>query len=96
MKKFLFLLLIFFLLFPYLIKADSSKIYNKGLCQSFKLFLIHFYGMKKKGVSIGLTSKINIKNRELDATIHPVSLDSSKIKTALSKIKYIDEEKQSC
>ena len=51
--------------------------------------------MKKKGGNIGLTSKINIRNRELDATIHPVSLDPSKIKVALSKIKYVDPEKQS-
>jgi len=93
MKKILFLLLIFFLVLPYLTKADSSKIYNKGYSNPLNV-LNSFLWNEKKGGKIGLTSKINIKNRELEATIHPVTLDSSKIKIALSKIRYIDEEKQ--
>jgi hypothetical protein len=51
------------------------------------------WDVKKKG-KIGLTSKIYIQNRELEATVHPVLLNPSKIKIALSKMRYIDEEKQ--
>ena len=93
MKRFFFLFLISFLVFTYLIKADSSKIYNRDYSNPVNVLSSFLWNEKKKG-SIGLTSKISIKNRELGATIHPVLLDSSKIKTALSKIRYIDEEKQ--
>ena len=93
MKRFFFLFLISFLVFTYLIKADSSKIYNRDYANPVNVLSSFLWNEKKKG-SIGLTSKISIKNRELGATIHPVLLDSSKIKTALSKIRYIDEEKQ--
>ena len=93
MKRFFFLFLISFLVFTYLIKADSSKIYNRDYANPINVLSSFLWNEKKKG-SIGLTSKISIKNRELGATIHPVLLDSSKIKTALSKIRYIDEEKQ--
>ena len=41
-----------------------------------------------KGGYIGLSSKIQIKNRNLNNTIHPVSIDTSNIKMALSKLKY--------
>ena len=94
MKKIFFLFLISFLVIPYLTKADSSKIYNKGYSNPLNV-LNSFLWNEKKGCNIVLTSKINIRNRELDATIHPVSLDPSKIKVALSKIKYVDPEKQS-
>ena len=93
MKRFFFLFLISFLVFTYLIKADSSKIYNRDYANPVNVLSLFLWNEKKKG-NIGLTSKISIKNRELNATIHPVSLDSSKIKAALSKIRYIDEEKQ--
>ena len=93
MKRFFFLFLISFLVFTCLIKADSSKIYNKEYANPINVLGSFLWNEKKKG-NIGLTSKISIKNRELNATIHPVSLDSSKIKAALSKIRYIDEEKQ--
>ena len=94
MKKYFFLFLIFFSTFPYLTKADSAKIYNKeGYANPLTILNSFLWNEKKRG-NIGLTSKINIQNRELDATIHPVSLDSSKIKTALGKIKYIDSDKQ--
>jgi len=93
MKRFFFLFLISFLVFTYLIKADSSKIYNRDYANPVNVLSSFLWNEKKKG-SIGLTSKTSIKNRELGATIHPVLLDSSKIKTALSKIRYIDEEKQ--
>ena len=93
MKKIFFLFLISFLVIPYLTKADSTKIYNKGYSNPLNV-LNSFLWNEKKGGKIGLTSKINIKNRKLEATIHPVLLDSSKIKIALSKIRYIDEEKQ--
>ena len=94
MKKIFFLFLISFLVIPYLAKADSSKIYNKGYSNPLNV-LNSFLWNEKKGGKIGLTSKINIKNRKLEATMHPVLLDSSKIKIALSKIRYIDEEKKS-
>ena len=94
MKKIFFLFLISFLVIPYLVKADSSKIYNKGYSNPLNV-LNSFLWNEKKGGKIGLTSKINIKNRKLEATMHPVLLDSSKIKIALSKIRYIDEEKKS-
>ena len=93
MTRFFFLFLISFLVFTYLIKADSSKIYNRDYANPVNVLSSFLWNEKKKG-SIGLTSKTSIKNRELGATIHPVLLDSSKIKTALSKIRYIDEEKQ--
>ena len=93
MKKIFFLFLIFFSVFPYLIKADSSKIYKKGYANPINSLSTFLWNKKKRG-SIGLTSIISINNRELGATLHPVSLDSSKIKTALSKIKYIDEKKE--
>ena len=93
MTRFFFLFLISFLVFTYLIKADSSIIYNRDYANPVNVLSSFLWNEKKKG-SIGLTSKISIKNRELGATIHPVLLDSSKIKTALSKIRYIDEEKQ--
>ena len=48
---------------------------------------INISSARKKG-SIGLTSTISINNRQLGATLHPVSLDSSKIKIALSKISF--------
>ena len=93
MKKIFFLFLIFFSVFPYLIKADSSKIYKKGYANPINSLSTFLWNKKKKG-SIGLTSVISINNRELGATLHPVSLDSSKIKIALSKIKYVDEKKE--
>ena len=93
MKRFFFLFLISFLVFTCLIKADSSKIYNKDYANPVNILSSFLWNEKKRG-SIGLTSTISIKNRKLGATVHPVLLDSSKIKTALSKIRYIDEEKQ--
>ena len=93
MKKLFFLFLIFFSVFPYLIKADSSKIYHKGYTNPMNVLGSFLWDVKKKG-KIGLTSKIYIQNRELEATVHPVLLNPSKIKIALSKMKYIDEEKQ--
>ncbi len=94
MKKYFFLFLILFLFFPYLIKADPAEIYNKEGYANPLTILNTFLWNEKKSGNIGLTSKINIQNREPDATIHPVSLDPSKIKIALSKIKYIDSKKQ--
>ncbi len=93
MKRISFLSLIFFLFCPYIIKADSSKIYRNGYANPINSLSTFLWSKEKKG-SIGLTSKIHIENRELGATLHPVSLDSSKIKTALSKIKYTGETKQ--
>ena len=93
MNKFFFLFLIFFSIFHYSIKADSSKIYSEGYTNPVNYLSTFLWNKKKKG-SIGLTSTIFINNRQLGATLHPVSLDSSKIKIALSKIKYIDEQTQ--
>ena len=93
MNKFFFLFLIFFSIFHYSIKADSSKIYSEGYTNPVNYLSTFLWNKKKKG-SIGLTSKIYLKNRKLEATIHPVSLDSSKIKIVLSKIRYTDEDKQ--
>ena len=92
MKRF-FLFLIFVSVFPILIKSDSSKIYNKYYANPVNILSAFLWDEKKKG-NIGLASKINIQNRELEATTHPVSLDSSKIKIAFSKIRYIDEKNQ--
>ena len=95
MKKYFFLFLIFFSFFPYLIKADPAEIYNKeGYANPLTVLNSFLWNEKKKG-NIGLTSNIYIQNREPEATIHPVSLDSSKIKIALSKIKYVDIKNQS-
>ena len=93
MKKLFFLFFIFFSVFPYLIKADSSKIYHKGYTNPMNVLGSFLWDVKKKG-KIGLTSKIYIQNRELEATVHPVLLNPSKIKIALRKMRYIDEEKQ--
>jgi len=93
MKKYFFLLLVYILTFSYLVKADSTKIYYNEYANPLNILSSFLWNEKKKG-KIGLTSKLNIQNRELGATVHPVLLDPSKIKIALSKMKYIDEEKQ--
>ena len=93
MKIIFFLFLIFFLVFSNLVKADSSKIYDEGYKNPLNILSSFLWNEEKKG-RIGLTSKVNIRNRKLNATVHPASLDSSKIKIALSKMKYIDEKKQ--
>ena len=92
MKIIFFLFLFSFLAFFNLVKADPTKIYDKGYKNPLNV-LNSFLWNEKKG-KIGLISKVNIQNRDLEATIHPVALNSSKIKIALSKIKYTDEEKQ--
>ena len=93
MKKYFFLLLVYILTFSYLVKADSTKIYYNEYANPLNILSSFLWNEKKKG-KIGLTSKLNIQNRELGATVHPVLLDPSKIKIALSKMKYIDEKKQ--
>ena len=91
MNKKLFLLLISLLIFTFsTIRADSSRIYKKGYSNPLSVLNSFLWSEKNKG-NIGLTSKINIKNRNLGATIHPVSLNPNKIKIAFSKIKYIEE-----
>ena len=92
-KKIFFLFLIFFLVFSNFLKADLSKIYKNGYENPINALSGFLWKDKKKG-NIGLSPKISLENRELHATIHPVSLDPSKIKIALSKIKYIDSKKQ--
>ena len=93
MKKNFLLFLVLFLIFPNFAKSDSSKIYNEGYANP--LNVLNSFLWDEKEAKVGLTSRINIKNRELKATIHPISLDSSKIKIAISKMKYItDDEKQ--
>ena len=62
MKRFFFLFLISFLVFTYLIKADSSKIYNRDYVNPVNVLSSFLWNKKKKG-SIGLTSKIYLKNR---------------------------------
>ena len=93
MKKYFFLLLVYILTFSYLVKADSTKIYYNEYANPLNILSSFLWNEKKKG-KIGLTSKLSIQNRELGATVHPVLLDQSKIKIALSKMKYIDEKKQ--
>ena len=93
MKIIFFLFLISFLVFSNLVKADSSKIYDEGYKNPLNILSSFLWNEEKNG-RIGLTSKVNIRNRKLNATVHPASLDSSKIKIALSKMKYIDEKKQ--
>ena len=49
MKKLFFLFLIFFSVFPYLIKADSSKIYHKGYTNPMNVLGSFLWDVKKKG-----------------------------------------------
>ena len=93
LKKILFLLLVSFLLPFFSIEADSSKIYSKGYVNPVNALNSFLWNKKKEG-SIGLTSNVFIDNREVTATLHPISFDSSKIKIAFSKIKYLDEKKE--
>ena len=93
MKIIFFLFLISFLAFCNSAKSDSSKIYKKGYKNPLNVLSYFLWNGKKEG-NIGLISKVNVQNRNLEATVHPVSIDPSKIKIALSKIKYIDEEKE--
>ena len=51
MKNFFCLFLIFFSIFPYLIKADSSKIYSKGYANPVNT-LSTFLWNKKKGEAL--------------------------------------------
>jgi predicted peptidase len=80
-----FIISSFLIILP--ISADSSKIY-KDKYQNPINVLNSFLWKDKKGGYIGLSSKIQIKNRNLNNTIHPVSIDTSNIKMALSKLKY--------
>ncbi len=93
MKIIFFLFLISFFTFYNSAKSDSSKIYNKGYKNPLNVLGSFLWNGKKEG-KIGLISKVNVQNRNLEATVHPVSIDPSKIKIALSKVKYIDEEKE--
>ena len=93
MKIIYYVFLFFFLNSLNLVKSDSSKIYNKNYSNPVNVLNSFLWKKANKG-SIGLISKINIENRELGATIHPVSLDSEKIKIVLSKIKYEDNKKE--
>lgn len=93
LKKILFLFLVLFLLPFFSIEADSSKIYSKGYVNPVNALNSFLWNKKKEG-SIGLTSNVFIDNREVTATLHPISFDSSKIKIAFSKIKYLDEKKE--
>ena len=93
MKK-IILFFFIFLIFPFFLNAtDSSKIYKDGYENPLNV-LESFLWNDKKGNKIGLSNKVNILNRNLNATVHPVSLDSSKIKIVLSKIKYEDKNKE--
>ena len=79
MKK-IILFFFIFLIFPFFLNAtDSSKIYKDGYENPLNV-LESFLWNDKKGNKIGLSNKVNILNRNLNATVHPVSLDSSKIK----------------
>ncbi len=80
-----FIISSFLIILP--ISADSSKIY-KDKYQNPINVLNSFLWKDEKGGYIGLSSKIQIKNRNLNNTIHPVSIDTSNIKMALSKLKY--------
>ena len=93
MKIIYYVFLFFFLNSLNLVKSDSSKIYNKNYSNPVNVLNSFLWKKANKG-SIGLISKINIENRELGATIHPVSLDSEKIKIVLSKIKFEDNKKE--
>ena len=90
-KFFLFIFLLFFtFLSPH---ADSTKIYKKEY-QNPKGVLNSFLWNDKQGGYIGLTPKINISSRNLNHTIHPVSINSFKIKAAFSKLKYKNIENE--
>lgn len=83
-----FLSFIFLLFFIFLSAfADSSKIYKKEYQNPINV-LHSFLWKDERGGYIGLSSKFRIKNRNFNNTIHPVSIDTSQIKIALSKLKY--------
>ena len=87
-----FFLLVFFLLFCFQFsQADSSKIY-KNKYQNPIGVLSSFLWSDEKGGYIGLTSKVNILSRNLTNTIHPVSIDSFKIKIAFSKLQFKNQD----
>ncbi|PPR48559.1 MAG: hypothetical protein CFH23_00295 [Alphaproteobacteria bacterium MarineAlpha6_Bin1] len=87
-----FFLLVFFLLFCFQFsQADSSKIY-KNKYQNPIGVLNSFLWSDEKGGYIGLTSKVNILSRNLNNTIHPVSIDSFKIKIAFSKLQFKNQD----
>ena len=87
-----FFLFIFFLLFCFQFsQADSSKIYKKKYQNPIGV-LNSFLWSDEKGGYIGLTSKVNILSRNLNNTIHPVSIDSFKIKIAFSKLQFKNQD----
>ena len=89
MRFFLFITLFLFL--PIIVQANSTKIYNDEYHNPLNILSSFLWNEKKAG-KIGLISNISMENRQLDATIHPISLKPSKIKIAFSKIKYLDED----
>ena len=94
LKYFIYIFLFLFLiLFSFKVQANSSKIYNKEYANPLTV-LESFLWNNKKGSNIGITSKININNRNLNATTHPTSLDPKNIRIALSKLRYFNEEKE--
>ena len=88
-KFFLIFLVFIFSNFSY---ADSAKIYNKKY-QNPVSVLNSFLWKDDSGGYIGLTSRVFVQKRNLNNSIHPVSIDSIKIKVALSKLKYKNIEK---
>ena len=52
MKKIFFLFLIFFSVFPYLIKADSSKIYNRDYANPVNVLSSFLWNEKKKEILV--------------------------------------------
>ena len=89
-KFFLFISLFFFTFLS--AHANSSKIYNKEYLNPINV-LNSFLWSDDRGGYIGLSSKTKITNRNLSNTIHPVSIDSFKVKLAFSKLRYKNLDK---
>ena len=84
---------LFIFLITFNVFANSTKIYNEEYENPLTV-LESFLWDNKKGSNIGITSKININNRNLGATTHPVFFNPNDISIALSKLKYFNEEKE--
>ncbi len=94
MKKiYLICVFLFIFLFPFKLFADSTKIYNEEYVNPLTV-LESFLWNNKRGSNIGITSKININNRNLNATTHPASLNPNNIRIILSKLRYFSEEEE--
>ena len=92
MKTLISSFFIFFLIF-FQLKADSSIIYKDGYKNPLNVLNSFLWNEDEKG-KIGLISSILVKNRDLKATVHPILIEPHKIKIALNKIRYKDEDKE--